>query len=103
MAPTINKLRIEVTANNLGKMQHVPLFDRINIVLDQCPSKVNRLIQGYLTIHSNIYGAIFALFYSSLKVKASPKGLKIKKKYEGRGHARRMCHHHERFFGRVAY
>ena len=79
MAPAINELRIEVTANNLGKMQPFPLFYWINIVLDQCPSKVNRLLQGYRTIHSSIYGAVFALFYSSLKFKASPKGLKIKR------------------------
>ena len=34
--PTINDLRVEVTANNFGKMQHYfPLFDRTDIVLDQ--------------------------------------------------------------------
>ena len=34
MPPTIYKLRIEVPTNNLGKIQYIPLFDRIDIVLD---------------------------------------------------------------------
>ena len=33
--PIINELRVEIKTNNLGKMQYFPLFDRINIVLDQ--------------------------------------------------------------------
>ena len=39
MPPTISNLRVEVIANNLGKMQYFPFFDRIDIVLDQWPSK----------------------------------------------------------------
>ena len=39
MPPTINDLRVEVTTNNLGKIQYFPLFDRIDIVLDQWPNK----------------------------------------------------------------
>ena len=39
MPPTINDLRVEVTANNLGKMQHFSIFDRNDIVLDQWPNK----------------------------------------------------------------
>ena len=36
MPPTFNQLRVEVTTNNLGKMQYFPIFD---IVLDQCANK----------------------------------------------------------------
>ena len=36
MPPTIDELRVEVTTNNLRKMQQIPLFDCIDIVLDQC-------------------------------------------------------------------
>ena len=39
MPPTINDLRVEITANDLGKMQYFLLFDRIDIVLDQWPNK----------------------------------------------------------------
>ena len=35
MPPTINDLRVEVTVSSLGKMQYFPLFDRIDIFLDQ--------------------------------------------------------------------
>ena len=58
---TVQELRVEVTANILGKMQYFPFFDRIDIVLDQCPYN-NKLIQGCLTIHSNIYRATSVLF-----------------------------------------
>ena len=79
---TINKLRVEVTTNTLGKMQYFPLFDHIVIVLDQCPYN-NKLIQGSLTAHSNIYRATSTLFFSFFKFKASPEGLKIKKRGKG--------------------
>ena len=36
MPLTINKLRVEVTTNTLDKMEYLPLFDRIDIILDQC-------------------------------------------------------------------
>ena len=39
MPPTINDLRVEVTVNNLGKMQYFPIFDCIDIVFDQWPRK----------------------------------------------------------------
>ena len=39
MPPTINQLRVKVTTNNLGKMQYFPLFDCIDIVLDQWANK----------------------------------------------------------------
>ena len=39
MPPTINQLRVEVTTNNLGKMQYFLLFDCIDIVLDQWANK----------------------------------------------------------------
>ena len=39
MPPTINDLRVEVTVNNLGKMQYFPIFDSIDIVFDQWPRK----------------------------------------------------------------
>ena len=38
MPPTIKELRVGVTTNNLGKMQSIPLLERIDIVyivLDQ--------------------------------------------------------------------
>ena len=39
MPLTINDMRVEVTVNNLGKMQYFSFFDRISIVLDQWPNK----------------------------------------------------------------
>ena len=39
MTPTINELRVEVTTNNLGKIQYFSLFDCTDIVLDQWPNK----------------------------------------------------------------
>ena len=99
---TINELRVQVKTNNLGKMQYFPLFDRINIVLDQQLIKGKQINKRLHTIHSNIYRAISALLFSSFKFKASSEGLKITKA-EGWGHAWRNCHSHERFFGRVAY
>ena len=77
MPPTINELRIEVTTNTLGKMQYFPFFGRIGIVLDLCPYS-NKLIQGSLTTHSNIYRAT-SVFFSFFKLKVSPECLKIKK------------------------
>ena len=62
MPPKINELRVEVATNNLVKMQYSPPFDRIDIVLDQCPNKTKEIIQGSLTTHSNIYRAISVLF-----------------------------------------
>ena len=47
----MNKLRVEVTTNNLGKMQNFSLFDRIDIVLDQCPNK-NKQINTRLPYYS---------------------------------------------------
>ena len=44
MPPTINELRVEITRNNLGKMQQIPFFDRIDIVLDQWPNKNKQII-----------------------------------------------------------
>ena len=87
MLPTINELRVEVTKNTLGEMQYFPLFDHIDIVLDQCPYK-NKLIQGSLTAHSNIYKAISVLFFSFFKFKVSTEDLKIKTMKEGGGGGR---------------
>ena len=56
---------MEVITNTLGKMQYFPLFDRIDIFLDQCPYN-NKLIQGSLTTHSNIYRATSILFFPFL-------------------------------------
>ena len=58
-------------------MQYFPFFDRID--LDQCQNKNEKINTRSLTAHSNIYRAIYALFFSFLKIKASPEGLKIKK------------------------
>ena len=80
MSPTINELNIEVTTNNLSKMQYFHLFDRIDIVLDQCPKQIN----------------IRLPYCSFFKFKASPGGLTIKK--EGWGEAWRMCNPHEQCF-----
>ena len=82
MSPTMNKLRVEVTANSLGKMQYFPLYDRIDIALDQCHYN-NKLIPRSLITHSNIYRASSALLLSFFKFKASPEGLEIKKTREG--------------------
>ena len=81
MPPTINELRVKVTANTLGKMQYFPYFDCIDIVLDQCPDN-KKLIKGSLTTHSNICRATSALYFSFLKSKASPE---VKKKKRGKG------------------
>ena len=59
-------------------MQYFPLFDRIDIFLDQCPYN-NKLMQGFLTTHSNIYRATSILFFSFFNFKLSPENLKIKK------------------------
>ena len=40
-------------------------------------------MQGSLTTLSNIYRANSALFFASIKFKASPEGLKIKKRGKG--------------------
>ena len=58
-------------------MQYFLLFDRIDVVLDQCPYNSN-LIQGFLTTHSNTYRATSALLFSFFEFKAPPEGLKIK-------------------------
>ena len=104
MPTTINELRVEVTKNTLGKMQYFPLFDHIDIVLDQCPCK-NKLIQGSLTTHSNIYKATSVLFLSFFKFKVLTEDLKIKTMKEGGGGGGwRGCNPHgQHIFGRIAY
>ena len=89
MPPTINKLRVEVTTNTSGKMQHFPLYDCTDIVWDKCYYN-DKLIQGSLTTHSNICRGSSALLSSFFK--ASPEGLKIKIK--GRGEVMGMCSPH---------
>ena len=84
MLSTINELRVELETDTLGKMQYFPLFDRIDIVLDQFPYN-NKLIQGSLTTHSNIYRATSVLFFFFFKFKVSPEDLKIKNNELGRG------------------
>ena len=51
MPPKINELRVEITRNNLDKMQQIPFFDRIDIVLDQWPNK-NKQINARLPYYS---------------------------------------------------
>ena len=66
-------------------MRYFPLFNRIDIVLDQCPyksiklKKKSKLIQGSFTTQNNIYRATSTLFFYFFKFKASPEGIKIKK------------------------
>ena len=81
MPATINELRVEVTANTLGKMQYFPYFECIDIVLDQCPDN-KKLIKGSPFTHSNICRATSALYFSFLKSKASPE---VKKKKTRKG------------------
>ena len=78
IAPTINEVRVQVTTNYVGKKHYSSLFDCIDIVLDKC-SNNNKIIQGSLTTHGNIYKTTSALFFSFFKLKASLEGSKIKK------------------------
>ena len=43
MPPTINEQRVEVITNNYGKMQYIPFFDCIDIVLDQSDNKEKQI------------------------------------------------------------
>ena len=101
MPPTINELRVEVTTNAFCKMQYFPLFDSIDIVLDQSPYN-NKSIQGSLTTHNNIYRSTSSLFFFPF-LKNSNRDLRFKNK-KTRGEAWKMCNSHgQRFFGRIAY
>ena len=68
MPSTINELRVEVTTNALGKMQYFALYDRIDMVLDQC-HYYSKFIKGSFTTHSNIYRASFAFLFLFLNLK----------------------------------
>ena len=51
MPPTIHEQRAEVRTNNFGKMQYIPFFDCIDIVLDQSDIK-EKQINARLTYDS---------------------------------------------------